>query len=110
MAPGRLELVEPEPGPQPLVPVPAPAAPARARPWRRLLVWSGGLFLVGLLGLQAHDLLVELFDRSVWLGGAAALLLAGVAAGALGDRSAARPSGSPAWPRSSISATTASAC
>jgi putative membrane protein len=84
IAPGRLELVEPEPGPQPLVPVPAPSAPARSRPWRRLLVWSGGLFLLGLLGLQAHDLLVELFDRSVWLGGAAALLLAGLAAGALG--------------------------
>jgi putative membrane protein len=84
LAPDRLELVEPEPDAAPLVPVPTPPAPARTRPWRRLLVWSGGLLLVGLLGLQAYDLLVGLFERSVWLGGSAAVLLGGVVAGALG--------------------------
>ncbi len=83
LAPGRLELVEPEPAAAPLVPVvPPPAAPAR--PWRRLLLWSAGLLLIGLLGLQAHDLLVELLDRSAWLGAGFALLLGGVTAGALG--------------------------
>ncbi len=83
LAPDRLELVEPEPAPAPLMPVlPPPGAPAR--PWRRLLVWSAGLLLVGLLGLEAHDLLVALFDRSAWLGGGFALLLGGLTAGALG--------------------------
>ena len=84
IAPGRLELVEPEPETAPLVPLAPAPPPARSRPWRRLLLWSGGLLAVGLLGLQAHDLMVELFERSVWLGAAAAVLIAGVAAGGLG--------------------------
>ncbi len=83
LAPGRLELVEPEPAPAPLVPVVSPPS-APARPWRRLLLWSAGLLLVGLTGLEAHDLLVELFERSAWLGGGFALLLGGLTAGALG--------------------------
>jgi len=83
VAPDRLELVEPEPAQAPLVPVaPPPSGPAR--PWRRLLLWSAGLLLLGLLGLEAHDLLVELFDRSVWLGGGFTVLLGGLIAGALG--------------------------
>jgi putative membrane protein len=82
LEPGRLELVEPEPAGQPLVPVPEP--PPRARPWRRLLLWGGGLTLAALLGLEAHDLIAELFARSVWLGSAFALLLAATLAGALG--------------------------
>ncbi len=82
--PGRLELVEPEPAAAPLVPLEPEPPPARSRPWRRLLLWSGGLLAVGLLGLHAHDLMVELFARSVWLGGAAAVLIAGVTAGGLG--------------------------
>jgi putative membrane protein len=83
VAPGRLELVEPEPSPAPLVPVvPPPSGPARL--WRRLLAWSAGLLLLGLLGLEAHDLVVGLFDRSVWLGGGFALLLGGLTAGAFG--------------------------
>jgi putative membrane protein len=81
--PGRLELVEPEPLAKPLVPVPEPPPP-RARPWRRLLLWGGGLTLTALLGLEAYDLLAELFARSVWLGGAFALLLGAAVAGALG--------------------------
>jgi putative membrane protein len=83
LEPGRLELVEPEPLAKPLVPVAEPP-PARARPWRRLLLWGGGLTLTALLGLEAYDLLAELFARSVWLGGAFALLLGAAVAGALG--------------------------
>ena len=83
LEPGRLELVEPEPLARPLVPAPEPPPP-RARPWRRLLLWGGGLTLAALLGLEAHDLLAELFARSVWLGGAFTLLLGAALAGALG--------------------------
>ncbi|HEX5795714.1 MAG TPA: TIGR01620 family protein [Geminicoccaceae bacterium] len=81
--PSRLELVEPEPAPAPLVPAPEPP-PTRARPWRRLLLWGGALSLLALLGLEAYDLLAELFARSVWFGGALALLLGITLAGALG--------------------------
>ncbi len=81
--PGRLELVEPEPSAAPLVPTPEPPPP-RARPWRRLLLWGGGLSLFALLGLEAYDLIAELFARSVWLGGALAVLLGVTLAGALG--------------------------
>jgi putative membrane protein len=80
--PGRLELVEPEPEAAPLVPVAAPPAPAR--PWRRLLLWSAALLVLGLSGLEAHDFAAQLFERSVWLGAGFALLLAGLVAGALG--------------------------
>jgi putative membrane protein len=83
LAPGRLELVEPEPAPAPLVPVAEPP-PSRARPWRRLLLWGGGLTLTAWLGVEAYDLLAELFARSVWLGGAFALLLGAAVAGAFG--------------------------
>ena len=83
LEPGRLELVEPEPAPAPLVPVAEPPRP-RARRWWRLLLWGGGLSLAALLGLEAYDLLAELFARSVWLGGAFALLLGAAVAGALG--------------------------
>ena len=41
--------------------VPAPAPPAR--PWRRLLVLGGGAFLFALLGVEAYDFLVDLFER-----------------------------------------------
>jgi putative membrane protein len=83
LAPGRLELVEPAPPPAPLVPVAEPP-PSRARPWRRLLLWGGGLTLTAWLGVEAYDLLAELFARSVWLGGAFALLLGAAVAGAFG--------------------------
>jgi putative membrane protein len=83
VGPGRLELVEQEPTPTPLVPVTAPS-PGPARPWRRLFFWSAGLLLLGLLGLQAHDLVVDLFDRSVWLGSAFTVLLGGLVAGLFG--------------------------
>jgi len=83
LEPGRLELVEPEPEPAPLVPLPEPPPP-RGRRWWRLLLWGGGLALAGVLGLEAYDLLAELFARSVWLGGAFALLLGAAVAGALG--------------------------
>jgi putative membrane protein len=80
---GRIELVEPEPELSPLVPLEEPPAP-RARPWRRLLFGGGGLLLAGLLGVEAYDLVTELFARSVWLGGAFALLLAATVTGAVG--------------------------
>jgi putative membrane protein len=83
LAPGWIELVEPEPEPAPLVPVPVPPPP-RGRPWVRLLLWGGGLSLAALLGLEAYDLLAGLFARSVWLGTGFALLLGAALAGALG--------------------------
>ena len=83
LEPGRLELVEPEPAPAPLVPLDEPPPP-RARPWRRLLLGGGGLLLAGLLGVEAYDLVTELFTRSVWLGGAFAVLLAATVTGAAG--------------------------
>lgn len=83
LAPGRLELVAPEPGPAPLVPL-APPPPAPRRPWRTLFLAGGGVLVAGLLGLEAYDLLRDLLTRSVWLGGAFALALGAMTAGALG--------------------------
>jgi putative membrane protein len=81
--PDRITLVEPEPASLPAVAeVPAPAPPRR--PWRRLLVLGGGGFLIALLGLEAYDFLVDLFERSSLLGTGFSLLLALAAAGALG--------------------------
>ena len=70
LAPGRLELVEPEP--------PAAAAGAACPRRRRRVRGRGAGCCCGaagsrwpaLLGLEAYDLLAELFARSVWLGGA----------------------------------------
>jgi putative membrane protein len=83
LEPGRLELVEPEPAPAPLVPIEEPPPP-RARPWRRLLVAGGSLLLAGLLGVEAHDYLADLFERSVWLGSGFAIVIGVTVAGALG--------------------------
>lgn len=81
--PARIELIEPEPAPAPLVPLEEPPPP-RARPWRRLLFGGGALLLAGMLGVEAYDFVVGLFERSVWLGGAFAVLLAATVSGALG--------------------------
>ena len=83
LEPGRLELVEPEPAPAPLVPIEEPPPP-RARPWRRLLLAGGSLLLAGLLGVEAHDYLADLFKRSVLLGSGFALLIGVTVTGALG--------------------------
>jgi putative membrane protein len=81
--PGRLELVEPEPAPAPLVPLEEPPRP-RARPWRRLLFGGGGLLVAGMLGVESYDFVTELFARSVWLGGAFAVIFAATVTGAVG--------------------------
>jgi putative membrane protein len=78
---GGLEVVPP-PSPAPLVPEPAERPPRR--PWLRLFLGAGATLLIALLGLEAYDLLAGLFERSPLLGGGFALLLALVAAGALG--------------------------
>jgi len=78
---GGLEVVPP-PSPAPVVPEPAERPPRR--PWLRLFLGAGAALLLALLGLEAYDLLAGLFERSPLLGGGFALLLALVAAGALG--------------------------
>jgi putative membrane protein len=81
--PGRIAVVEPE-TPLPVVRPDAPAGPSPRRPWRRLLLLGGAGFLAALLGLEAYDFITGLFDRSDLLGGVFSLLLALVAAGAIG--------------------------
>jgi len=86
LKPGDIEMLQPEPDgplPAPLAPLIEPDEP-KNRSWLRLLVGAGSLFVLGLLGLDAYDAAVELFTRSVWLGGAFSLLLGLVAAGAIG--------------------------
>ncbi|MGH6896308.1 MAG: TIGR01620 family protein [Geminicoccaceae bacterium] len=78
-AAGGLEVVPP---PAPVVPEPADRPPRR--PWLRLLFGAGAALLIALLGLEAYDLLVGLFERSPPLGAGFALLIALVAAGAIG--------------------------
>jgi putative membrane protein len=48
------------------------------------MLGAGSLFLVGLIGLDAYDFAADLLQRSPWLGGAFATLLALAGAGALG--------------------------
>ena len=79
---GGLEVVPPPAPPVPVVPEPAERPPRR--PWLRLFVGAGAALLLALLGLEAYDLLAGLFERSPLLGAGFALLLALVAAGALG--------------------------
>lgn len=86
LKPGDIDLIQPEPD----GPLPAPLAPSiepdepKSRPWLRLLLGAGSLFVLGLLGLDAYDAAAELFGRSIWLGGGFSLLLGLVAAGAIG--------------------------
>ncbi|MGH6917356.1 MAG: hypothetical protein ACREJ0_06585, partial [Geminicoccaceae bacterium] len=81
--PGRIAVIEPEPA-LPVVVPEVPAEPSPRRPWRRLLLLGGAGFLAALLGLEAYDFIVGLFERSDFLGSAFSLLLALAAAGALG--------------------------
>lgn len=84
--PGDIKMVQPEldgPPPAPLTPVVEPGQ-SQSRPWLRLLLGAGSLFVVGLLGLDAYDFAAGLFERSVWLGGAFSALLGLVTAGAVG--------------------------
>ena len=83
IAPERLAVIEPEPALPAVVPeVPPDRSPRR--PWRRLLLLGGAGFLAALLGLEAYDFIVSLYERSDLLGGAFSLLLGLAAAGALG--------------------------
>jgi putative membrane protein len=83
IAPERLPVIEPEPALPAVVPeVPPDRSPRR--PWRRLLLLGGAGFLAALLGLEAYDFIVGLYQRSDLLGGAFSLLLGLAAAGALG--------------------------
>lgn len=86
LKPGDIETVQPElEGSKPahLAPMTEPNEPG-SRPWLRLLLGAGSLFVVALLGLDAYDFTVGLFERSVWLGGAFSVLLTLVVAGAIG--------------------------
>jgi putative membrane protein len=82
--PARIELVE-EADPSQLPQVaPLPPPPRQPRLLGRLFLGSLGLLLLVLLGLEAYDGLLSLYERSAALGTAVALLLAGVLAGAVG--------------------------
>ncbi|MGH6912837.1 MAG: TIGR01620 family protein [Geminicoccales bacterium] len=82
LRPERIELAEPEtPVPAPVVPEP-PKPPAR--PWLRLFIGAGALLILGLLGLEAYQLLASLFATTPLLGSLFALLIGLVAIGALG--------------------------
>lgn len=80
----KIELVEPAPSSPVAVIEQASPAPPRRRPWWRLLLGAGAALLIALLGLEAYDLLVDLFARSIALGGAFTLLIGLAAGGALG--------------------------
>jgi putative membrane protein len=83
IAPERIAVIEPEPALPVIVPE-VPPGPSPRRPWRRLLLLGGAGFLAALLGLEAYDFIVGLFERSDLLGGAFSVLLALAAGGALG--------------------------
>ena len=86
LKPGEFEILQPEPDGT----LPAPLAPAEAadatkrRPWLKLFLGGAAAFAIGVLGLDAYDYAVNLFERSIWLGGAFSGLLALMVAGALG--------------------------
>ena len=86
LRPEAVETIQPEPeGPLPaaLAPEVEPDQP-KGRPWLRLLLGAGAAFVIGLLGLNAYDFAADLFQRSVWLGGAFSALLVGLLIGAVG--------------------------
>ncbi|MGI9416836.1 MAG: TIGR01620 family protein [Geminicoccaceae bacterium] len=86
LKPGDFTIVQPEPEgslPAPLAPAIEPDEPKR-RPWLKVFLGAAAAFALGVVGLDAYDYAVSLFERSVWLGGAFSLLLALVAAGAVG--------------------------
>ncbi len=84
LKPGDFEILQPEPDGS----LPAPLAPAEVssakKPWLKLFLGAAAAFALGVVGLDAYDYAVSLFERSVWLGGAFSALLALSAAGALG--------------------------
>jgi putative membrane protein len=86
--PARLEPFEPPPDhPQPAVIETGSAASADRRGWRRIVLGAAGALIVGLLGVEAYDLISDLLDRSILLGGlfgACLVILTVAAAGAVG--------------------------
>ena len=83
----RVEVVDEPAGGPPAPATPPPSAtppPPRSRWPLRLLLGAGGLFLLGVLGLEAVRFIDALFDRSPWLGWPFAVLLALALAGAVG--------------------------
>jgi putative membrane protein len=78
---GGLEVVRAAPQAAPVVLEPE-VSPRRS--WLRLFFGAGAALLFALLGLEAYDFLAGLFERAPVVGAAFALLLALVAAGALG--------------------------
>jgi putative membrane protein len=86
LKPGEFEILQPEPDgslPAPLAPAEAADEPKR-RPWLKLFLGGAAAFALGVLGLDAYDYAVSLFERSVWLGGAFSALLALAVIGAFG--------------------------
>lgn len=86
LKPDDFTIVQPEPEgslPAPLAPLIEPDEPKR-RSWLKVFLGAAAAFALGVVGLDAYDYAVSLFERSAWLGGAFSLLLALVAAGAIG--------------------------
>ncbi len=86
LKPGEFEVLQPEPDgtlPAPLAPAESADEPKR-RPWLKLFLGGAAAFALGVVGLDAYDYAVSLFERSVWLGGAFSALLALAVTGALG--------------------------
>jgi putative membrane protein len=86
LKPGEFEILQPEPDgtlPAPLAPAEAADGPKR-RSWLKLFLGGAAAFALGVVGLDAYDYAVSLFERSVWLGGAFSALLGLAAAGAVG--------------------------
>lgn len=85
LKPDQFEILQPEPdGSLPAALAPAEVTGAKKRPWLKLFLGAGAAFALGVLGLDAYDYAVSLFDRSVWLGGAFSTLLALAVIGAFG--------------------------
>lgn len=86
LKPGEFEVLKPElDGSPPAALAPADLAPpAKRRPWLKLFFGGAVAFALGVVGLDAYDYAVNLFERSVWLGSAFFALLALSVTGALG--------------------------
>lgn len=86
LKPGDFEILQPEPDGS----LPAPLAPAdvghekHRRPWLKLFLGASAVFAIGVVGLDAYDYAVSLFERSIWLGGGFSTLLALALIGAFG--------------------------
>ncbi|MEM9440744.1 MAG: TIGR01620 family protein [Pseudomonadota bacterium] len=86
LKPGDFEVLQPEPDgtlPAPLAPVDAVDTHHR-RPWLKMFLGGTAAFALGVVGVDAFDYAVSLFERSVWLGGAFSMLLVLALTGALG--------------------------